>query len=573
MAEHDAFEGRLRAAIVRHVADGPTEFDALGFARMVAAKEPRQPRLAAAIAWHRLAFPRTAWVVVLAATLLAALVGAMLIAGAQPQRRLPAVVPAVGQLLACPAGSTPDAPGPVGQVRPPLESPVAMAFDRRAGRLLSVVGTETGTETWTFDVCTNTWTQMHPNPMPPGVESGLRVVYDVDSDRMVGVFSGMVWSYDLESDTWTTEKTVAPTGATLWVHDPVSGLVVASANGALWNYDVETDTWTSVRQSGRATSDSVVAGVFAYDASVNRIIWYTRGTTGAETWLFDLRTGTWSRSGVAAPVVVSGMGAAPAIEYDQATKRTAVFGNGRLAAYDATVDRWEILVGNPDPAMGGFVFGPSARWLLAAYDPLNERLVGLGDAGTVAAFDAATRRWTDLLEAIAGRTWHTGDTPGLGVWPPPASAPDLEAMLPSAVDSVKLAKVSAAGGIPQARLGKGGWGTVPLASEGLDATLSMFGKTLADLDIAIATPADPSQADTFAIAFRVKGADMAGFALDLANLSGIGPGRTFIIGGKQVQVLREASGMGFDLYVKGDVVFYVFTDGMPLAEEILAALP
>ncbi len=31
--------------------------------------------------------------------------------------------------------------------------------------------------------------------------------------------------------------------------------------------------------------------------------------------------------------------------------------------------------------------------------------------------------------------------------------------------------------------------------------------------------------------------------------------------------------MGFDLYVKDDVLFYVFTDGTPLIDGIVAALP
>jgi hypothetical protein len=31
--------------------------------------------------------------------------------------------------------------------------------------------------------------------------------------------------------------------------------------------------------------------------------------------------------------------------------------------------------------------------------------------------------------------------------------------------------------------------------------------------------------------------------------------------------------MGFDLYVKGDVFYYIFTDGTPLVDEVVVALP
>ena len=97
--------------------------------------------------------------------------------------------------------------------------------------------------------------------------------------------------------------------------------------------------------------------------------------------------------------------------------------------------------------------------------------------------------------------------------------------------------------------------------------------TLADLDVAIATPTDWQRADTFAIAFQVKGHDPTELARLLADLPGVGPAVTATVGGKQVQVVREAGGMGVDVYVKGDVVFYVFTDGTPLIDGIIAALP
>ncbi len=87
------------------------------------------------------------------------------------------------------------------------------------------------------------------------------------------------------------------------------------------------------------------------------------------------------------------MGVGPAeMLYDEAAERTVAFGM-RLAAYDATADRWEILA-EADP--GGSLPLP------LVYDPVNRRLVGLGqggvaDRGGVVAFDPATRTWTQLL--------------------------------------------------------------------------------------------------------------------------------------------------------------------------------
>jgi hypothetical protein len=400
MAEHDVFESRLRAALLRHVADGPTDFDALGFARMVAAKEPRRRGLAGALGWRGVAIPHVAWVLLMLAGLLAALVGGMLVVGSQLERRLPAVVPPVGQVFECPPGSTPDTPGPVDQARP--AEPRTVAFDRRAGRLVALARSDWNeyiVETWTFDVCTNTWTLMHPNqeppgPWPPGVPVG-QLVYDVDSDVTILVASGKVWVYALQANTWT-EQGVAPTGATLCAFDPLSGRVVGASDAdptELWNYDVETDTWTPIRQTNRL--GSLGYGAYAYDASADRIIGFTRGVPD-ETWLLDIRTGTWS-SGAEPPDLRWGLWTwyLPVIAYDEATERT-VFGSGaRLAAYDATADRWEILIEADSP-------GDSLP-LLSAYDPVNGRLVGLGGGGTVGqgavvAFDLETRQWTVLLD-------------------------------------------------------------------------------------------------------------------------------------------------------------------------------
>jgi len=393
MTERDAFEARFGAAVRGYVGRVSSDLDPADLAHRIAARDPRRQGLTSAPRWRGVEIPRVAWVVLLLGALLIAMVAGMLLVGSQPVRKLPAVVPPVGQLYACPAGSTPDTPGPIGQARPAL--PVTMAFDRRAGRLVAVTGAGDGVETWTFDVCTNTWAQMHPNREPPSFEYA-RLVYDVDSDVTIGVSSGKVWSYDLEANTWT-EKGARPTGADFLAYDPVSCLVVAvgSASAVLWNYDVETDTWTPIHQ---ADGPAEGLGAFTYDASVDRIV----AVVGVATWLFDIRTGRWSRSDAVTPHVLDWL-TLPAIAHDEAAKRTVVGGNVRLAAYDATADRWETLE-FPDPDLWHDVSMVS--------DPVNERLVVLPDSweswetGTsagVVAVDLVTREWTVLLEPGKGQ--------------------------------------------------------------------------------------------------------------------------------------------------------------------------
>jgi hypothetical protein len=597
MTERDAFESRLRVALLRHVADGPTDFDALAFARTVAGREPRRHGFAAARAWQGFAIPRRAWVLLLLAGLLAAIVGGMLVVGSQLQRKPPAVVP----VFVCPPGSTPDTPGPADQARPAHEPwiPSAMAFDRRAGRLVALdvilTGDEvTGAETWTFDVCTNTWTRMHPDREPSS--SGSMLVYDVDSDVTLLIEAREVWAYDLQADTWTLKGSVAPidasssTLATSWAYDPVTGLVVAAAaefaaepewkgsRPELWSYDVATDTWTPILQDGPAPAWERGVSV-AYDASADRLIAYgvdQSPDAGNEAWLFDLRSGAWSRAGADTPNIRNYWGFnryPPEMVYDEAEARTVVNGNEGLAAYDATADHWDYLNGGDDgQASVEFGFGLPSGWSMDTYDPVNGRLVGLGGGNGVWAFDPATRQWTVLLEGRDAGAAPTDDE-GMAVTPQPGWAPELEALLPSDVDGVRFTKTSVAGRPLATRLGKGGWGAMPLGSDELNPFLSDHGKGLSDLNIAVATPIDRSRADTFAIAFQVKGVDATELARLLADPYGAIGGATATVGGKEVQVFRETRGMGFDLYVKDDVLFYVFTDGTPLIDGIVAALP
>ena len=173
------------AAYRRYLAEAPVEVDAVAVARQVAAAAPRRHALSGFRPFGL--SPAFAWTVLLAA-LLAALVGGALLVGSQ--RKLPAVLPPIGQVYECPPGTDPDEPGPVDQARPPV-SPWAIAFDRRAGKVIALAAstkgsqTDNGLQTWTFDVCTNTWTRMHPDREPPG--GGLsRLVYDAASDLTIG---------------------------------------------------------------------------------------------------------------------------------------------------------------------------------------------------------------------------------------------------------------------------------------------------------------------------------------------------------------------------------------------------
>ena len=304
-----------------------------------------------------------------------------------------------------------------------------LAFDRRAGKLVALAGDDSSVETWTFDVCTNTWTRMHPNQEPPPGTGQL--VYDVDSDLTIAsdgtgcgpttsrptpgrrrAIAPFVIDCDASGSTTRSRASSSPGGRRRRRH-PGPGAVELRGRDRHVDPDPPGEAAghrTPLRglrlrrlrrPAGRVRQTCPLRGR-RRPAAANR----------ARTWLFDLRTGTWSgTAAVTPPDFNAGVwGAEPGIAYDEAAERTVMLGQGHSAAYDATADRWETLyVGTPldsqrvwpPPGMP-----PDARHGLRPGERAARRLRGLPpDGGTgvapddILAFDTRTREWTVLLEA------------------------------------------------------------------------------------------------------------------------------------------------------------------------------
>lgn len=424
MAEPDVFERRLRAALDRHVAGGPTGFDALGFARTIAAREPRRNGLGAVLGWRRVVPPRAAWALLLVA-LLAVLGAGTLYVGSHLSREAPAVVPPITSAFACPPGSTPDEPGPANQARPPGAGP--MAFDRAAGKIVMLASGET----WTFDVCSNTWTLMQRGSGP---DTGLALVYDPGTDLVIGVdypehpypehpvvSPPHAWTYSVADNTWTRKGTAPEYVARLW-YDASSARVAAwaaasdDAPGTIWTYDVASDEWAAVGalEVLGGYGWNTPGDLLAYDASLDRVVVTDPG--GDRTRLFDMHTGSvadvkaigpWAgRCGWMSLMFCYDGVAGAAIAYEERTEQTVVRIGDHLFAYDAAADRWETLFEPGVPDMSDAVALANAAasalvresWSMVS-DPLNGRLIVPSDAGgALLAFDATTRQWTVLLE-------------------------------------------------------------------------------------------------------------------------------------------------------------------------------
>jgi len=420
MTERDAFEARFHAAIRGYVGSVSSELDPASLAHRIAEGEPRRHGFPAVVGWRGIAIPRAAWALLLLAGLLAAMVGGVLVIGSQGEPKLPAVV------FACPPGSTPDEPGPADQARPWILDPVT--YDSAAGKIVMLASQEAfvgenRAGTWTFDVCTNTWTLMQSGSGP---DTGLALVYDPGADLIIGVdypedpvtSPPHAWAYSLADNTWTRKGPAPDHVVRLW-YDVASARVAAWAAhddhdpGTIWAYDVAADTWAMIgalEVLGGFPWGNPGDDLLAYDASLDRVVATVVG--GSETRLFDMRTGSVADARAAAPwagrcgwmsarICYDGEAGA-AIAYDERAQRVVVLIGGHAFAYNAAADRWDTLF---EPAGTGS--GELARvGHSMVYDPVNRRLVvlagdfaGDGDpVDAVLAFDTTTREWTVLLE-------------------------------------------------------------------------------------------------------------------------------------------------------------------------------
>jgi hypothetical protein len=451
MPELDVFETRFTAAYRRYLDEVPTAVDAAAIARRLAVAHPH--RRAVLGFWPLVAVPRPALVLLLAGLLLAALLGTTLLVGAWRDAPISVVPPtspspspaadegtnvlattrahALPAAATCPPGTDPDAPGPAGQVRPVDELSGllehAMAFDRRAGRIVLLSEPLGTAPTWTFDVCTNTWQIISPSepaaasfdPTTVWGSSSAWLAYDADSDRSVALvaLSGggplQTWDYGLAANRWTRHddapvSNMKAGGYGVVYHDP-SGLIVVFDGTDMWAYDVDADSWAAVRQRpdpalpvGAGLPDGFMA--LGYDPGPNVLVAYADPPDGrpTETWTFDPVSSTWRRvPGVTTPELRYGWfasGSAAAF-HEELGQVVFAAGDGNLARYDAGLHAWTTLYDRSTEGLAGATGWCDSRTPVG--DALNARVVCRGTGGGMAAF-TATGRWRWLLEPEAG---------------------------------------------------------------------------------------------------------------------------------------------------------------------------
>ncbi len=355
----------------------------------------------------------------------------------------------------CPPGSSPDLAGDPGMARPALRDWFQLAAMDPTGTEIVVgasgfaegAGSATLESTWTFDLCTNAWTEVGAASLPaPDQRPALaQFVTHPGAGAVLGIpiWLTPVWSYDPRASSWTPIPSTGE-GSGAWpmaVHDPEGDRLLAfdpnvltadpSSTGVL-AYDLEQRAWTVLvgpdapGEQPRVRMDQYDV---AFDTAAQQLILVITPQSEADepgrTWRFDPVARTWSQ-GADIPNTLDGGYPSNgwAMAFEPVSGRTWLFGDTAMLGYDALVDDWVVAErgsGWPESVMlGELEVDPMARTAGGmVLDPVNDRLVVIGgevrpigdavggfvDEGSllptddVWAYDPSANNWTLLLAA------------------------------------------------------------------------------------------------------------------------------------------------------------------------------
>jgi hypothetical protein len=177
-------------------------------------------------------------------------------------------------------------------------------------------GGEQGSEVWTFDPATLTWSLKEPNTSPPGVCCNAQNVFDPAAGRYLRFpsFSGShgwqwwreiylndssVWAYELAANRWRNMRPLpaprlAPLRAASWDSHAGVALVFGGEGGPreTVTYDPRRNEWRWLAPAGQPEPRS--GGQMAYDPERRvHVLFGSQFGDDPHTWLYDMERNQW----------------------------------------------------------------------------------------------------------------------------------------------------------------------------------------------------------------------------------------------------------------------------------------
>ncbi len=307
-----------------------------------------------------------------------------------------------------------------------LESPT-MAYDESGGVTVLFGGYDGlspnlySDKTWEYNWNLNTWTEITGSPKPPLRQSGA-LSYD-PVEQVIVLFGGYndtdfltdTWEYDVTTNTWapiTTSPTPPMMATYTLVYDSSAArhIMVGSdfgQNVVLWVYDAAADTWLQRFPSGTPSPRSGFAT--AYHAGRSRTVLFGGSmfmTLYGQTYEYNYGGNSWSLTSSGGP------SARAALAMAYRPSDTSVILYGGLSGAGKMQDTWQYTAGAAWAAISTFnspparnyhaMAGDSGNDVVLVYGGLNPGSSRLGDTWSLGASYAAAGKYTSAVFNAGG---------------------------------------------------------------------------------------------------------------------------------------------------------------------------
>lgn len=318
------------------------------------------------------------------------------------------------------------------ELNPSPRGYISMAYDSESKQVI-LFGGQTGdfqdpanysSETWAYDVTTQTWTDMKPAEAP-SAKAAAELAYDAESDRVIlfgggrGLSSSRdTWAYDYNTNTWSKMKAQGPAKhlGPRMAYDAESDRIILFGGydydaykmfQDTWAYDYNTDTWSEMKPDASPPGQNFHA--MTYDSKADRVILWGGDTTtpdpthppmNGSVWAYDFNTNTWQeKKNSTGP----GARAYHAIAYGENSDQVFLYGGydtgtQEMWVYNYNTNAW-IRLAEPSAFPGAL-----SRFAMAYIPDTDQFIVFGGQVGSrhfrytdqTWVYDFNTNTWTDL---------------------------------------------------------------------------------------------------------------------------------------------------------------------------------
>lgn len=257
---------------------------------------------------------------------------------------------------------------------PPARRSHAMTYEPEYNVVVVFGGYGNGShlgDTWVLDLETQEWKEMKPQ-VAPSPRAATTMVYDPDNEQMIlfggfavghSIVSNQTWAYNYANNTWTDlgpKNAPSERASYGMAYDSKRHLAVLFGgfteqgyHNDTWIFDPSENSWQELQINGSAPAARGAMG-FVYQADNDVFIMFGGFSDQGffkDTWILDLKTGTWSNADPAnspAPIRTR-------MAYDATSGNSYFFGGDVIPP--------ESEEGAPEPYAETWLYGTDGNWI------------------------------------------------------------------------------------------------------------------------------------------------------------------------------------------------------------------